>query len=219
MPPRSGELAALLSLVDALVAGESEVFGEAVDSRLVARRDAERRRARLRRRHPFGERRRGCADEASRREHVERPRPLADEVRWRLEPGAPAHSAAGQERDVLVAEEPARGLGCVARIGVLGREHDERPPELLVDRASKSGNAGSETRARVSGSASRNARKRSLSASSRTNGWRTGRSMTSDGTGVPRASSYPGGLGSWWAPLRAMSRSACPRPGPTVARP
>ena len=35
---------------------------------------------------------------------------------------------------MLVAEEPARGLGSVARIGVLGREHDERAPELLVDR-------------------------------------------------------------------------------------
>ena len=35
---------------------------------------------------------------------------------------------------MLVAEEPAGGLGDVARVGVLGREDDERPAELLVER-------------------------------------------------------------------------------------
>src|SRR4029450_2429655 len=55
---------------------------------------------------------------------------------WRgaLEPRAPADAPARKERHVLVADEPAGGLGDVARIGVLGREHDERPAELLVQR-------------------------------------------------------------------------------------
>jgi hypothetical protein len=35
---------------------------------------------------------------------------------------------------VLVPDEPAGGLGDIARIRVLGREDDERPPELLVER-------------------------------------------------------------------------------------
>jgi hypothetical protein len=35
---------------------------------------------------------------------------------------------------VLVADEPAGGLGDVTRVGVLRREDDEGPAELLVQR-------------------------------------------------------------------------------------
>ena len=90
--------------------------------------------ARLGRRHPLGERRGGRADEAARGEHVERASPLADEMRRRLEPRAPADAAARQERDAVVAEEPAGRLGDVPRVRVLGREDDERSAELLVER-------------------------------------------------------------------------------------
>ena len=40
----------------------------------------------------------------------------------------------GQERDALGAEVPARRLGEVARVGVLGRQRDEPAPQLLVER-------------------------------------------------------------------------------------
>ena len=74
------------------------------------------------------------ADEAAAREHVERARALADEVRRRLEAGFPADAAARHRADELVAEEPRRGLGDVARVDVLGDEADERPLEPLVER-------------------------------------------------------------------------------------
>ena len=83
---------------------------------------------------PLGESGGRCADEAAGREDVESACPLSDEVRRRLEARAPAHAAAGEERDAVVAEEPGRGLGDVARVGVLGREHDERAAELFVER-------------------------------------------------------------------------------------
>ena len=132
MPPRSGELASLLRLVDALVARERELLGQRVDPLLVARSNANRLRARLGRGQGLGER--GCrgADEPAGGEDVESTCPLADEVRRRLQARAPAHAAAREERDAVVAEEPGGGLGDVARVGVLGREHDERAAELLV---------------------------------------------------------------------------------------
>ena len=59
---------------------------------------------------------------------------LADEVRRRTQPGVPAHAAARQQGDALRPEVPRGGLGEVARVGVLGNEDRERPPELLVQR-------------------------------------------------------------------------------------
>ena len=129
-----GELAALLGALDPLVAGEREVLGEAVEAGLAADLEPDRLRPLRRRRHALGERGRGGGDEAAAREHVERARPLADEVRRRLEAGAPADAAARQERDALGADEPAGRLGEVARVGVLGQEHDEPALELLVQR-------------------------------------------------------------------------------------
>ena len=72
------ELAALLRLVDPLVAGEREFPCESVDSRRLSGRDEDRVRPRAGRRHAFGKRGGGRADETSRREDVERPGPLAD---------------------------------------------------------------------------------------------------------------------------------------------
>ena len=55
-------------------------------------------------------------------------------MRRRLEPGAEADAARRQERDAVVAEEPAGGLGRVARVGVVREQHAEPAAELLVER-------------------------------------------------------------------------------------
>ena len=125
-PAAERELAALLDAVDALVAGEREVLGERVDARLVADLEAQRLGPGRRRRHPLGERGRRGDDEPAAGEHVERAVALADEVRRRREARLPADAAARQQADVLGAEEPAGGLGEVARVAVLGHEHGER---------------------------------------------------------------------------------------------
>ncbi len=44
------------------------------------------------------------------------------------------HAPGREQRDALVAGEPRRGLGGVARVGVLRKKHDEPAPELLVER-------------------------------------------------------------------------------------
>ena len=102
MPAADGELAALLGPVDPLVAGEGERLGEPVEAGLGADRRAGRA--------PAAPRAGGTpsatavADAQTSppgREHVERARPLADEVRRRLEPRAPADAAARQQRDAL----------------------------------------------------------------------------------------------------------------------
>jgi hypothetical protein len=74
------------------------------------------------------------ADQAAPLEHGESARTLADEVWRRLEPRLPAHAAALQVADRIVAEKPCRRLGGVAGIGVLGQQADERPLEPLVQR-------------------------------------------------------------------------------------
>jgi hypothetical protein len=101
-----GELPALLGLGDPLVAGESEVLGEALDTGLVPAAQDDRLRARALRRDPLGRAERGGADEPTGGEHLERAGPLADEVRRRLEPAPPADAARGEEPDALLAEEP-----------------------------------------------------------------------------------------------------------------
>jgi hypothetical protein len=133
-PAAEGELPALLGLVDALVAGQRELLGEDVDAGVVAGREVHRRRSGSGWRHRLGERCGRGADEPAGREDVQGARPLAHEVRRRLEPRAPADTTAREERDVLVPDEPAGGLGDVARVRVLGREHDERSRQLLVER-------------------------------------------------------------------------------------
>jgi len=74
------------------------------------------------------------ADQAAALQHGECARTLADEVRRRLEPRLPAHAAARQVADRLVAEEPRRCFGGVPGIGVLRQQADERPLEPLVER-------------------------------------------------------------------------------------
>src|SRR5207237_901706 len=74
-------------------------------------RQLHRLRARLLRGKPLGEGRGGRADEPASGEHVERARPLAHEVRRRLEPGLPTHAAAREQCDLIVAAEPGGGLG------------------------------------------------------------------------------------------------------------
>ncbi len=85
-PAADGELAALLGPVDPLVAGKREQLGQLVALEEVADGDRERLGPGRRRREALRERRRGGTDEAAACEHVQRARPLPDEVRRRLEP-------------------------------------------------------------------------------------------------------------------------------------
>jgi hypothetical protein len=126
------ELAAFLDALHPLIAREREAFGEQLDPRLFALLDLDRRRPGFARRQSLGKR--GCrgADEPSVREHVERPRTLADEVRRRLEPRAPADATARQQPDAVFAEEPGRGIGRIAGVGILGQNADESAAEPLV---------------------------------------------------------------------------------------
>ncbi len=129
-----GELAAVVDALDACVPGERERLGERLDADLGAGAELDLDGTRGGRRHRLGERARGRADEAAPREHVERPRALAGEVRRRLEARVPAHAAARQVADDVVAEEPGGRLGRVPRVRVLGEEADEPAAELLVQR-------------------------------------------------------------------------------------
>ncbi len=110
------------------------MLGECVDARLVPDGEVEPRRAGGRRGHQLRERGRRCADEPAGGEHVERPSPLADEVRRRLEPRPPADAAARQQRHPIVAEVPGGGLGGVPGVCVLGEQADERAVEVKVER-------------------------------------------------------------------------------------
>ena len=129
-----GELAALLSPLDPLVACKREVLREAFETGLAADGELERLGPGCGRWHSLGKRGRGRGDEASGSEHVQRTGALADEVGRRLEPGAPADAAAREQRNVLGADEPAGRLGEVARVGVLRQQHDEAVLEVLVQR-------------------------------------------------------------------------------------
>ena len=133
-PAADRELAALLDALDALVARRREVLGERVDPGLVADAHRQRRRPRVARRQAFGDRSGRRADEPSLLEHLERTGALADEVRRRLETAAPVDAARREQRDAVVAGEPGRRLGCVARVGVLGQHDDQAAIELLVQR-------------------------------------------------------------------------------------
>ena len=66
---------------------------------------------------------------------MERPRPLADEVRRRREPRLPGDAAARQEPDGVVAEEPRRAVGRVTCVRVLRQEDDETALDSLVQRS------------------------------------------------------------------------------------
>jgi hypothetical protein len=132
-----GELAALLRLLDALVARERELLDELLAPRRVALAKANGLGPGFGRRHTLGRADRGGADEPAGLEDPERTGAFADEVRRRLEAAPPADSTRGEEADVLLAEKPARGLGCVARLGVVREDGDERPAALVEDRGEK----------------------------------------------------------------------------------
>ena len=63
---------------------------------------------------------------------MERPGPLAHEMRRRRKARLPGHAAARQQADCVVAEEPGGGFGCVARVRVLRQKDDQTAPETLV---------------------------------------------------------------------------------------
>ena len=126
------ELAPFLDPLDALVAGGRKLFGECIDPGLVAGRDANNRCPLAGRRNTFRHRRRGCADETAAVEHSKSTRTLTDEMRRWLQPRSPVDAARREQRHVLVAEEPARGLGRVACVGVLGQHDHETALQLVV---------------------------------------------------------------------------------------
>ena len=133
-PAAHRKLTALVCTIDALVARERKRLGELLEADTFAGRDPDRLGPRIRRRHRLGQGGRGCSDETSRRENVERAGTLADKVRHRLETGAPVHAAARQHRDALLAEEPGSAFRGVARVLVFRREQDERAVELFMER-------------------------------------------------------------------------------------
>ena len=129
-PAADGELAALLGALDALVARERKPLREVF---LGVLGEPKRLGPLVRRRKALGDRGRRGGDETAGGEDVERTGPLADEVRGRLEPGAPADAAARQERDHVVAEEPGSGLGRVTRVGILRKDDHEPSIELEME--------------------------------------------------------------------------------------
>ena len=149
-----GELPALVGALDTLVAGQSEVLGERVDTRLVADGKLEPRGALLGRRHPLGERDCRDAHETALRQDVERAGALTDEMRRRFEAGFPTDTAARQERDLFLAEKPGGCFRHVARIRVLGQQTNERALQAKVERSQQErerglGNAGTSVRERL----------------------------------------------------------------------
>ena len=157
-PAADGELAALLDALDALVARERERLREPVDARLVAR--ARARSARAAPRPAAAARRAPCADA-----QTSPPRASTSSARARSptrcgggsSPDSQRTPRLGSSADVLVAEEPAGGLGGVARVGVLGQQADERPLELLVERREHDAAAPARRRARASAAPRRSA--------------------------------------------------------------
>ena len=125
-PAADCELASLVDALDALVAGEGELLGEPLDSRLVTRGDADGLGTRLRPRQTLAEPERRHADEAPGGVHVERPEALAYEMRRRREPTLVGDAPRGEQPHALGAQEPAGRIGCVASIGVLRKQAHER---------------------------------------------------------------------------------------------
>ena len=117
------ELAALLDGVGALVAGLGQRVGELVERPLLPQAELDRPRPRRRRREPLDERVSRHGHEAAGGERVERPRPLADQVRGRLEAGAVRGAARRHERHGLAGQERGGRLGQGAGGVVVADEH------------------------------------------------------------------------------------------------
>ena len=127
------ELPALLDALDALVARRAPVLGQRVDPRLVAGRDPERRRPRARRRIPSAS--------ATAEAQTSPPAASTSSARSR----SPTRCGGGSSPEPcrtprLGKSLPARRrrtsrrLGCVARVGVLGRAGRRAAAELVVQR-------------------------------------------------------------------------------------
>ena len=159
MPPRTRELAALLDAVR-----------PARSRRARAARRARRCRARRRRASSSGSgRARGggmpsasAAAEAQTsppaREHVERAGPLADEVGRRLEPRAPAHTAARKQRDALVPRNQPAASAASRASASSGVSTTRGRAELLVESPPARAGARARRRGRASPGAPRGTR-------------------------------------------------------------
>src|SRR4051812_44545152 len=101
-----GELAAIVHALDTVVAGERKRLGKRVDTRFEPGPHLDGSRTGVRGRQSLSERPRRRAHEPAALEYVERPRPLADEVRWRRKAGLVGDAATRQQPDRVVAEEP-----------------------------------------------------------------------------------------------------------------
>ena len=123
--PADRELAALLDGVGALVAGLGQRTGELVERPLLPQAKLDRPRPRRRRREPLDERVRRHGHEAPGGERVERPRPLADQVRGRLEAGAVRGAARRHEGHGLARQERCGRVGQGAGVVVVIDEHRE----------------------------------------------------------------------------------------------
>ena len=96
------ELAALLDPLDAFVPGERKALGQQVDPRFLPLGYFDRAGPLARRRHALGECSRRGADEPAAIEHVERPRPLTDEMWRRLEARRPLDAPARKQAHALL---------------------------------------------------------------------------------------------------------------------
>ena len=145
------------------VAGERRAARRAPRSpaRRRARRASGRRAAPPRGGIELGDRERRGADEPAVCEHVERAGPLADEVRRRLEPRADADAARREERDPVLADEPADRLGRVAGVGVVRRAARRGRGRAPRGARRAAAAAPARRRGRASGSAAANAGRRS----------------------------------------------------------
>ena len=133
------DLAALIDAFSPLVAGQCKRLHQRVEADLAFCADLDRCRSRILRWETLGESPRRRTDEASSCENVERSRSLADEVcRW-VEARTKLNTAARKERDVRRIGVPGDGLGCVARLLVLGKEAEQRSPDGFVERCQHEG--------------------------------------------------------------------------------
>ena len=146
-----GELAALLDLVDALVAGERELLGERVDARLVAEADLDRLRAHVaaaaRPRRARAPTRRRARRPRGRRAPGRAPRRGAAAARAPTPSGRPG---SGATRPAPAPRYQAGRLGRVAGVGVVGQRRRRAGGRAARGaRDATSGSAASETRARL----------------------------------------------------------------------
>jgi hypothetical protein len=130
-PAAYRQLSSLLGPFDTLVARQGEVLCDRFDPPLVPDGQPQRLGASFRRRHGLRQRDGRRTHQPAACQDLERAGPLADEM-WRgLEAGFESHTAAGEERDAVLAEKPGGRLGRIAGVGVLRQQTDEAALELV----------------------------------------------------------------------------------------